>query len=117
MSHIIEYLGSEGVITSELTVWRWQDPHPGDAVLFEREGQEYFGMIEGQDVGLTQPGEYHICVHAQGAFLGLTEKRKPYLDISGGPFQSVPLGRLQPTFRLHTQRFWNWGDHSPGAGH
>ena len=116
MHFILEYIGAFGVLTRPLDARRFTTPQPGDAVLLP-DGSH--GMIEGRDRGLTRPGEYHVCERPSGAFWGLcTAGPAPcgFVDISGGPFQSVPAARLEPTCALHTQVLWNWGDHGSGAG-
>lgn len=115
--HITEYVGKDGVKTSEYDHRRLANPTPGDLILWPN---EQYGRIEslhdpaGSWAGL---GEAHVCCRMGSAFLSWNAKTNgPAVSISGGPFMTVKLEDLQANLHLKIARFWNWGDNSPGAG-
>ena len=115
-NHILEYIGAGKIITTNMreTLSRWKNPQPGDVVDFSKMGGVYpfdkskFGTIDSID---NQSNKISICSHMGSIFLG-----DGYVSISGGPFEWVSPSRLEGTYQLRTQRMWNWGNNTPGAG-
>jgi hypothetical protein len=111
-THIIESIGKWGVKTTA-EASRFGTPKPGDVVLFA-DGLPYpfknsrIGRVE----ALSDKGDLHICCELGSAFLF----ENGGVSISGGPFATIKLADLRPTFRLHEANFWNWGDNGSGAG-
>lgn len=112
--HIIKSIGKQGVKTNNYRSRR-VTPHPGDVVDFGENDREYpfnttrYGRIESLDYLGT--GKVHVCCNQGSVFL----MDSGNVSISGGPFTTIDPAQLEPTFNLKTVRFWNWGDHAPGA--
>lgn len=115
-SHIIEYIGREGVKT-EAAQFRMAKPRVGDPILWPN-GKigRLDAMPSSQPNGWPEPGNVHCCCGLGSVFWGWNEEeRRATVSISGGPFISVKLDDLKPTYRYRLVNFWNWGDHSSGA--
>ena len=111
-THIIETVGKWGVKSSPYATRR-QQVRPGDVVEFAEDLRQYpvscrFCRVDHVD---RDSGMVGIVNGMGSAFLD----ENGSLSISGGPFFSVPLESLEPTTDLREERFWNWGDNSPGA--
>lgn len=113
---ITEYVGNDGVVSSNYDHARLSRPRAGDLILND-DGS--YGMVEKID-----DGKVHVVERCGSAFLGrlsdLTPERQRkdrgiYVSISGGPFKLFELSRLEPTMRVAGARFWNWGDNFAGA--
>lgn len=114
MTHIVEYIGKDKLIHSEHTSSRASKPHPGDIVDFG-DNTEYpfthgkYGRID--SLNFCDTGTIQVCCEMGSCFLG-----ENYVNISGGPFSIIMPDELESTYELHVARFWNWGNHSSGAG-
>lgn len=130
MNYVIEYIGGDGVRHTELTHpaqgSRWARPEPGDVVDFSAMNGVYpftktFGTIERiGDCVYCDEDEAHLCCEPGSIFWGWISDDhdgRPYVSISGGPFATVKLSRLEPTYSMRLQLFWNWGRNGAGAGH
>lgn len=124
MNQLIEYIGREGVMTTNLEIIhsRWSNPREGDVVDFSLMAGEYpftqgqYGTVDSIGRGLCRQDEISICSHMGSIFLSWDEKkREPTVSISGGPFENVKRSRLEPMFQLRTQTMWNWGNNGAGA--
>lgn len=125
MHHLIEYIGATGVKTTNLAAIRSRldNPTAGDVIDFSKVLGNYpflkeqFGTVDRVgDGAYCGPDEVHICSHMGSIFLGWdSNKREPYVSISGGPFTTVKKSRLVPAYRFRNQTMWNWGDNLPGA--
>jgi hypothetical protein len=122
MSKIIEYIGQEGIISTEHDWNRQGKPRVGDRVAWPQ--FKNAGLICAID---NENKTAHVCVNNGSAFLGINPdylstgklshlKSKIYISCSGGPFFDIPLSELEPTIALVNTRFWNWGDNFPGGG-
>jgi hypothetical protein len=113
MTHIIETIGKWGVKTSPYRNWRRIRPQAGDIVEFGDDMRRYPVSCRHCRINHidAESGMASIVDGMGSAFLS----EDGSLEISGGPFFSVPLESLEPTAELHRARFWNWGDNSPGA--
>lgn len=117
MNHIIEYIGKNGIKTTSWDIRRFQDPKPGDAVLFPENAPYPFNdrrvgridSVNGQS-GWENEGEAHICCSMGSVFLS-----DGSVSISGGPFTVVPLDKLEFA-GFKDLPFWNWGNNTAGAG-
>lgn len=117
MAHIIECIDRSGVRTSTLTHQRLETPLPGDVINWPSGKLGRVDSLHDPAGSWAGPGEVHVCAELGSAFLSWSTKRgRPVISISGGPFLMVKLADLQPTYRTAVVRFWNWGDHLPGAG-
>ena len=116
MSRITEYVGKEGVKSTEADWLRFKKPRPGDLIRWPN-GK--LGMIEDDydSAGSwAKEGEVHAIATQGSAFLGWDEdKRRATVSISGGPFLCVKAANLEPEGGTYNARFWNWGDNFPGA--
>ncbi len=106
-THIIEYVGGDGVESSPLS-GRLAQPRPGDLIEW---ADGTLGRIWEVGTGHCEPDQVHVCNSLGSAFLG-----RGYVSISGGPFTILQLGDLTATRRCALSCFWNWGDNSSGAG-
>lgn len=114
MTHIVEYIGKEGVQHTPYDHTRGGRPRPGDIVEWPN-GK--FGMIWQVGDGFVGPDEIYVCEQMGSAFLGWnSEKRQATVDISGGPFIRIKKDELEASFRLKAATYWNWGNNMPGAG-
>lgn len=122
MSTITEYVGGDGIESTEVTRGRMGKPRPGDLIEWP-DGS--YGRVWTVETGFAEQGQVHVCRELGSAFLGRTGSRTAgppptgrgvYVSISGGPFLILELDELEPAVRLDTARFWNWGDNTPGAG-
>lgn len=118
MTHIVEYLGKEGVRSTPYDHHRIAHPKAGDLVEWPN-GK--IGRLETRfdpnrpKAYVDEPGDWLTCCEMGSAFLGWAEERdEPYLSISGGPFITINERDLQ-SHGLHVARFWNWGDNDIGA--
>ena len=112
--NVTEYVGMEGVVSSDLTALRATKPRSGDLVRWH---DGTLGRIwETGGHGFTEADEVHVCSGLGSAFLGLLDDGRVYADISGGPFYMLKLADLRPTYELANATFWNWGDNMRGAG-
>jgi hypothetical protein len=107
MSRITEYVGPDGVESSELTHARLTRPRPGDLIEWP-DGKR--GRVWTVGTGLVDAGEVHVCNELGSAFLS-----RGSVSISGGPFTVLKLTELEPAMRCGVERFWNWGDRLAGA--
>lgn len=121
MNHIIEYIGKEGVRTTEIsgiTSNRLETPSYGDPVKAPKEAGYPFG-----ELGLSRLDEFwtrddgtemcRVCCSGGGShFLNPNGT----VSVSGGPFCSFPVAFLTPLYQVRSVGFWNWGDNSAGAG-
>lgn len=114
-NHIVEYIGHNKLVHTELDHSRAEHPHPGDVIDFgENEGiypytHGKYGRVDSLNHFGT--GMIGIICEPGSAFLG-----ENYVTISGGPFDTISPDELEPTYKLYTMRFWNWGNNLPGAG-
>jgi hypothetical protein len=109
MGRVTEYVGAEGVISSELDHARLSRPRSGDVVRWP---DGTLGRVWQVGSGYCDPGQVYVCCELGSAFLF----GDGTVDISGGPFEMVALDALEATFELRAAVFWNWGDRVPGAG-
>ncbi len=112
--NIIESIGNWGMKTTPFDTERMSTPHAGDVVEFSEELRKYpvscrFCRIDRID---DETGQAHLVNGMGSAFM----HQDGSLEISGGPFFSVPLETLAHTSAVHQVTVWNWGDNSPGAG-
>ncbi len=117
MGNIVEVISNEGVksTSGEHDIRkRFETPRPGDPVKFESDKYPFnsrpYGRIDGVN-NLGSEGEISICCGGASVFLC----KDGNVSNSGGPFESVKITDLEPTFDLMSVSFWNWGDNSPGA--
>ena len=116
MRHLIEYIGKDKLITTdlELNYSRWRTPRPGDVVDFALAAGKYpfdkgqYGTLGSFDY--WDNNKWEICCHMGSIFLGESN-----VSISGGPFSSALPCELTPSYQLRTQTMWNWGNNSAGA--
>lgn len=111
-NHVIETIGSWGVKTSPVQ-GRITRVRAGDVVQFSEELRKYpvscaYCRVSSVD---RESGKVNMVDGMGSAFI--TENAA--MDISGGPFFSLPIECLEPTHTLHNVHVWNWGDNSPGA--
>ena len=112
MNHVIETIGSWGVKTSPVT-GRITSVHAGDIVQFSEDLRRYpvsHAQCRVSNVD-RETGIVNMVDGMGSAFIC----ESGAMDISGGPFFSLPLECLEPTHTMSTVHVWNWGDNSPGA--
>lgn len=116
--NIIEHIGPEGVTSTsgEYTrATRYMTPRPGDPVDISHLN---FYPYKGHDVARIaslnafDTGRLQLCIAGASVFWTSADS----VSVSGGPFENVHPGDLQPTYQTKAVRFWNWGDNSPGGG-
>jgi len=112
MNHIIETVGSWGVKTSPYKI-RMTNPKAGDVVEFSEELKRY--PVSSPRCRIDRIDHETKMIHLVNGMGSAFLCEDGSLSISGGPFFSLPFESLEPTIQLHTARFWNWGDNSPGA--
>jgi len=116
MAYITESIGQWGVKTTPAHPMRMERPKSGDVVDFGENAGTYpfthgqYGRVERTN-WLGTEGLLLVCCEMGSAFL----KESGSVDISGGPFWSGDLLQLEPTYTTKMARFWNWGNHAPGA--
>lgn len=116
MSHVIDYIGGDGVKTSDLGQRRFVHPQPGDPIEWPNGKLGRVDALYDPAGSWAKEGELHVCVNGGSVFLGWDSKRRrATVSISGGPFTCVRLEDLQATYQVRVVDFWNWGDNSPGA--
>ncbi len=115
MNHVVEYAGSEGMVTTSVDIRRFQPPKPGDLVLIPDDApypyknalsSGKYGRVDYVD---AESGELHVCWGGASVFL-----TKSGVSISGGPFSHIKISQLRWD-RVRMARFWNWGDNGSGA--
>ena len=112
--NIIEYIGRDGVRTTNHTVHRvrMQRPAPGDLLRIPPDLQKYpfsrgeWGRIE----KVHDDGSLFVCCEQGSCFLD-----KDHVLISGGPFTTVKPEWIEPEMSLAMSKMWNWGDNTPGG--
>lgn len=72
--------------------------------------KETYGRFD--KFGSWVENKWHVCCEPGSVFLSPES-----VSISGGPFTSISMDQIEPTYTLKLVRFWNWGDLWPGAGH
>lgn len=125
MTRVTEYVGADGVLSSEYTEGRRSTPKPGDLILWPNGS---YGRVWESGTGHCEPDEVHVCRGLGSAFLGRLEGKTSnlgasearrgeyYVSISGGPFFILKRDELEPTLSMGISPMWNWGDRLPGAG-
>ena len=117
MAWIIEHIGNHGMKTTEANYLRMSTPKPGDVVDFGENFKEnkYPLNLERKarvvSSSFIEKDEIMICFRASVFLLDNGET-----DVSGGPFETLKIKDLEFAHDLELVRFWNWGDHRPGAG-
>lgn len=115
--YIIEYVGREGIVTTDYYDRQRQQPRPGDLVKFPDNApypfdRDNFGLIaELNDPRFCHDNEAHVCLSGGSVFLSSPD----HVSISGGPFERIKLDNLQWTGEIRDASFWNWADHLAGA--
>jgi uncharacterized protein YkvS len=110
--NFIESISRKGIksTSGDAARARLTNPRPGDIVEFD-DGKR--GRVD--SVGPCSYWEDKdkalICMEMGSAFMD----ENGTLQISGGPFKTVKITDLEPTFRVGPSRFWNWGDNQPRA--
>src|SRR3990172_224744 len=113
-NHIVEYIGHDKLVHSEMTNSRVSKPRPGDVIDFGKNIGQYpfnhgrYGRVS--NVNYCGTGMIMIICEPGSCFLG-----EGYVDISGGTFDMIGPDELETTYELYTMRMWNWGNHLPGA--
>lgn len=105
---IIEFYTRNKIKSTEYNGERASTPSIGDVVQYQEADGQKTAVIEKVD---KQKGSVTIVKGFYDPFMG-----DGYIDVSGGPFQSVPLDSLEPTMTTKPVRFWHWGDNLPGGG-
>lgn len=125
MRHIIEYMGRDGLKTTDLEMIhsRWSTPREGDVVDFSLMKGEYpftqgqYGTISAIGREFCDKDELMMCCHMGSIYLSWDDKDKtPCVNVSGGPFHSAKINRLKPAYALRIQRMWNFGNNGAVAG-
>jgi hypothetical protein len=111
MNHVIESIGSWGVVTTPLQI-RLGQVKPGD-IIDAPEGLRKYPISHrySRIAHIDENGIASVCEGMGSAFLC----QDGHCDISGGPWWSIPISVLEPTHALHQATYWNWGDNCPGA--
>ncbi len=122
---IVEYVGTEGMITSKFPHARCKEPRQGDFVDLrewneahghDTSGLSYrdFGVID--NLNWLDDGDVHICTGGASVYLGrMKDPDRVYVSISGGPFSLFYQDDLEPTMELLEGRFWNFRDGFPSG--
>jgi hypothetical protein len=112
VSRITEYVGPDGIESSEMSARRMGRPRPGDLVEWP---DGTLGMVSEVEKGLVGPGEVMVVNTLGSAFLRRSTVDGVMVSISGGPFTVLKFTDLLTATRLEKARFWNWGDNGSGA--
>lgn len=116
MTRIVEYIGKEGVISSDLNNNRYITPHFGDPVIWEKDSsypfnKNTYGRVDSLDAW-GEKGKISVICEPGSVFLD-----KSNGNISGGPFYALKNDdKLEATYTVKLVKFWNFGDNFPGAG-
>lgn len=118
-NHIIETIGKWGVKTRPFQI-RAARPGPGDPVdisefkdIYPFKSEYQYARIAGIRTNETGTKRLSLCCTGGGSH-HLFENGE--VSVSGGPFVGVDLDWIEPTYLIKAVHFWNWGDHSSGAG-
>lgn len=116
--NIIEHIGPEGVKSTSGDYWRnrrFEQPKPGDPVDISHLDFYPYQSSTGKGgiarIETIDEHGIHLCVGGASVFWSCADR----VSISGGPFEYVKPGQLQPTYSTQKVTFWNWGDNRPGA--
>ena len=118
--NVIEYIGNDGIKTTEARIRSFAGPKPGDVVAYPENAPYPFNSSlsvgHGRIAGMPYTddnGDERVSVCCGGASVFWHGPES--VSISGGPFESIKLSDLEATMTYKNVHFWNWGDNSAGA--